>query len=271
MIIQDDSFRFDLDVEVMFVKSVLRQMTFLAVLSAALLLPTAALAAGVSESEIDVQLWPAADPARVVVIVGERLPETTKLPVVVRVPVLDGMNVTWAGEISADGQSDVERPYKIVDGAKGRYAELQLTNSRDAQIELGGSPLSFSKGISSTKITFTQSVPSSLTAFSVRIPPAATEVRISPTPAGKPATNSDGEALYTLPSKSLRPGDTAQLSLSYRPISSQQQEPAKDYPFLFLLVAGLVAAVLALVVVLLTRRKRVEEIEEDQELPQNAS
>lgn len=178
----------------------------------------AANAPSATQATYDVQLWPGADPGRSIVIVSVTLPDTAALPATVRIPVVAGTTIDWAGEIlpGSDGTQDPSRSYTVAEGTGGQYAQFELSESRQAQIELSGTPLDSDGTSYSTRIDYVQTVPAQSTGFSVRVPAGAADVKIEPKPASAPETNPSGEALYTLPSTELAPGGKQQLSVSYR-------------------------------------------------------
>lgn len=207
---------------------------------------------------LDVQVWAGAEPNQVLVIVGVTLPESVKLPATVRLPLVDGAEVTWAGEISNTG--DTERSPVIKDGTGGKYAEFEISNSRAAQVELGGLPLTNSNSSYSANVRFVQTVPATLTAFAVRLPQGASNAKITPSPVGLPAKNEAGEALYTLPSATLKTGAGQDVSLKYE-IGAPAVAPAKQNPFntVLAVLLGLMAAAFVALLIVVTRRRRTAE------------
>jgi hypothetical protein len=213
-------------------------------------------------AEMDVQMWPGAQAGQVVVIVSQRLPESAQLPATVRLPVPAGMNVDWAGEIAgADASQDPTRPYTLKQGEGGQYAELEISESRQAQIELSGIPLSVEGSVFTAVVEYVQSVPSQAVGFSVRLPNGAAAQSIEPLPVGEPDRNEVGETLYTLPSKNLKPGESIRLSASYQlaPSVPVPAQPASTDPtnVIVVLAVLLVAAAVALLLVL--RRQRAAD------------
>ena len=67
-----------------------------------------------------------------------RVPETTKLPTTVRVPVPEGATVQWAGEVlGGDLSADPARTYKMIKSpVGGQYAEFTLgADAQSAQVD----------------------------------------------------------------------------------------------------------------------------------------
>jgi len=202
---------------------------------------------------VDVQIWP--QDGQTIVISSVELPSGTRLPAVVRIPVVPGSTVEWAGEIvGTDASGDIVAPYKLVDGVGGQYAEFTLTKSLHGQIDSVASTLTVSGTIVSTDVDWVQSVSATQTTFSVRVPSGVSEVQVTPVPDGKPVTNELGEALYLLPSATLAAGDKLTVSLSYNTMPPVQTASTPDANAIIIgLVAGLVIAVGALVVVMRRR------------------
>jgi len=225
------------------------------VVAALLVVPSLAMAAALpAGGAIDVQVWPQG--GQTVVITSVEVPATTKLPATVRIPVVPGSTIEWAGEIvGTNVESDIERTYKLVEGEGGKYAEFTLTTSRHGQIDSVASSLTVSGTMVSTAIDWVQSVSSEDTLFSVRLPAGMSEVKIKPEPEGKPADNGSGETLYTMPAKTLAPGSKTAVTVSYNTVPAPVKDPKATSANTILLVLGgvLVLAVGALVVVMRRR------------------
>ena len=119
---------------------------------------------------IDLQIWPGQAGKTAIITVVE-VDAKTKLPVTVRVPVTPGSTVEWVGEIlGGSAESDIEAPYKLVQGQGGQFAEFTLTKSRRGQVDAIGFPLEIRVTRSRLALEYVQSVSSPLTAMSVRVP-----------------------------------------------------------------------------------------------------
>lgn len=229
-------------------------------------MPSAALAAQGDPAPMDVQVWPGAEPGQLLVIVSVFLPADTKLPATVRIPVIDGLRLLWAGEIGTSQQGDVQRQPQVKKGEGGSFAEFQVTSSKQAQIELGSVPLSQTADGFSATVDFVQSVPTTSTSFSVRLPSQAADAKISPTPVGTPGRNNSGETLYTLPSKQLKTGDKQQITVGYRVASaptSTSGTAGSANKLIGVLLALIAVAVVVLIVVLNRQRQVAAESDEE--------
>jgi len=173
--------------------------------------------APLASTPTDVQLWMAAKPSEAVVIVSVAVPDATPLPATVRIPVVDGMTVDWAGEVSgADASQDLRREYVTKKGPKGgTFVEFVVAEFRSAQVDLSGKKLTQEGDEVSTSLEFTQSTDSSETNFSVRLPAVASEITIKPQPIGRPTTNESGETLHVLPTLELGAGEKSTISVAY--------------------------------------------------------
>lgn len=208
---------------------------------------------------MDVQVWPEAEPGQTVVIASLTIDEKTKLPATVRIPVIEGMQVQWVGEISGgDASQDPTRTYTTEEGTGGRYVEFEASQYRFAQVEMIGLPVTPDGDRTKVAAEWVQSVPSTITAFSVRTIPGVRDVRITPVPVGAPDENQTGERLYTLPSKELKPGQKATVSVEYA--SGTQFEGGLDgagntNTIIGVLLAGIALAVVFLVWMLGRQRR----------------
>ena len=132
--------------------------------------PTAPVATGVTE----VQFWMAAKPSEAVAIVSLSVPESVQLPATVRLPLVEGMIVDWAGEISGgDASQDIQRAHVTKKGSGGSYAEFVLSEFRTAQVDLSGKAHTQQGDEISAVFEFVQSTVSSETVISVRTPALA--------------------------------------------------------------------------------------------------
>lgn len=225
-----------------------------AVLAASMALPGVALAASVSAGgPLDVQIWP--QDGQTVVIASCQLPEGTKLPALVRIPVVPGAKVEWAGEIfGADAANDIPREYRLVDGVGGQYAEFYLTKSLHGQLDSVAATLGVSGTTISTAVDWVQSVESSETVFSVRLPAGLSDVKITPTPEGEPVANDSGEQLFALPSQVIPAGGTQKVTFSYSTVPAAESGTGPSATAIIVALSAVLAvAVIALVVV--TRRR----------------
>jgi hypothetical protein len=204
---------------------------------------------------IDLQVWPGQG-GRTAIITVVEIDAKTKLPAVVRIPVTPGSTVEWAGEVlGGPAASDVERPFKLVQGQGGQFAEFTLTTSHRGQIDAIGFPLQISSDAVSVSIEYVQSVSSPLTAISVRVPAKTSKVKITPKPQGDPVDNADGESLYSIKPRAFKPGEKEKISLSYSTIPPAEKAPGSDLNIVLIgLGVALALAVVAMIVIV--RRNR---------------
>lgn len=196
-----------------------------------------------------VQLWPAEENGMTAALVAIEVPDSTKLPAIVRIPVMPGTTVQWAGEIlGGDPNQDPERAYTLKNGIGGTFVEFTLTKSHRAQVDSLGLPLAVKGATTSLNATWVQTVNSPKTTITVRIPAGAFQVKIKPDPAGDPTANSNGQSLYTLNANSFKIGQKQNIAVSY------SSEPPSGLglsmmPLLIGLGSALVVAVIVLFVV----------------------
>jgi hypothetical protein len=212
---------------------------------------------------IDLQIWPGQGGKTAIITVVE-IDAKTKLPAVVRIPVMPGSNVEWAGEVlGGPAASDIERPFKLVQGQGGQFAEFTLTTSHRGQIDAIGFPLKVSSDAVSVSVEYVQSVSSPLTAISVRIPAKTSKVKISPKPQGDPVDNADGESLYSIKPRAFKPGEKETISLSYSTIPPAEKAPGSDLNIVLIgLGVALALAVVAMIVIVRRNRPVASDADE---------
>lgn len=234
----------------------LRSLCATSIIVAALFAPVPASAAtGAVTGPVDYRVLMDSTRGEAIVLVSLTIPGATKLPATVRIPVPPGMTVQWAGELSGtDPSADIERPHELKRGMGGEYAEFRIEKSRQAQIDVGGMRIPPGAAVTA-QFAFVQTVPTERSVFSVRVPRGAYDVGIDPLPVGEPAGSAAGEAIYTLPSKQLKPGETARVSVSYRVRPQQRIAPDRpDRDWTLLLLVGLGAVVTSLALLYTVRR-----------------
>lgn len=219
---------------------------------------------------LDTQVWPGGEMGQTVVICSVNLPQGTKLPATVRIPIPDGGEAVWVGEIvGANVNTDPQRAFLTKQGTGGKYIEFEMSQSLQGQVELVGWPLTAESGRIKTAVTWVQSVPSSGTAFSARVPAGVTKVEVDPRPTDDPEKNLDGEALYPLPALQMKPGEKQEISVSYAAqTTADPAGPFADQPLMPWLLGALGVAVLALLAVLAVGRSRRPVGDEEQTLEQ---
>jgi hypothetical protein len=226
-------------------------------LTAQLCVVGALFAATTPSPDIDVQVWAGAQAGQAIVIVGTTLPDDTALPTTVRLPIVNGTTVDWAGEIGGASGQDMQREFTIEQGSGGQYAEFELEGSRQAQIELSGIPLTVTGNKYSANVDWVQTVPANVTLFSVRLPAGISNVTLNPPPAREPDTNQAGESLYTLPSKELPEGGAQLVSLAYTIGEATPTTPvATDYNVVVGVLLLLLVALIVVLVLVMARQRR---------------
>lgn len=167
------------------------------------------------KGQLEVQLWPSSVSS--LLVVSLKLPDTATLPARVRMPLPEGAQVTWAGEIiGTDATRDISRSFTIVDTSGGRAIEFIAEKARALQYEAdlplptvaGGQVMATMKWVQTTDALGVNPA--------VKTPAGATAVQITPAPAEQPRTNSAGEALYTLPQQSPALGGGFTLQVAFK-------------------------------------------------------
>lgn len=225
----------------------------LCVAAAAVSPPTAhAQTVSLSDAPMEVQIWPGGEQGYTLFIVTGHLPEGTQLPAVVRLPLPQGAEVVWSGEIlGGPVEADPVRQYSVVEGIGGPAIEMTAEETLTVQYEAIGAPLSVSNGLITSEFNWVQSVEAGEIAFAVRIPPSAVVVRIVPESPGPPVTNESGERLYALTPVVLPEGTPYSITIGYGPEGAGE---GSGPPLLVWL--GLLLAVAVFVLVLVAVRER---------------
>jgi len=233
------------------------------VLFFALTLPVQAFGAPVplDDTAIFVQFWPEGETDTNVVIVGAELDSKVPLPATVRLPLPEGASVFWAGEIMGpDASSDIERPYKVVDGEQGKLVEFTVETTRAVQYDATVGAVTVDGDDILTSLDWVQSVASKAVSFAVRIPAAVEDVRIDPEAPAAPQMNSVGESLYTLADQVLPVGEVSSIEVAYKRAGTGT---APEGPGVLPLLLGLLAvAVIALVAALAVQSRKRSSGEE---------
>ena len=165
--------------------------------------------------EIEVQLWPSKTSA--LLLVSLRLPDTVQLPARVRMPLPEGAQVTWSGEITGgNAADDIQRPYTFVTANGGRAIEFVAQQSRDLQYEADLPAPTVAGDRVMTVLKWVQTTEALGVDPAVKVPAGATDVQIKPTPTLQPRTNTAGEALYTLPQQRPAIGGTFAIDVTFQ-------------------------------------------------------
>jgi hypothetical protein len=209
-----------------------------------------------------VQLAPESVPGQTVVIVAVVLKQGTKLPAMVQLPVPAGAEATWAGEIiGTDVASDVQRPYRITQGTGGQILEMTVEETVVAQAEFLVSNLSQSGADTSLELNWVQSAPADEAQFSVVLPAGVGDVKITPKPVGQPQFNGAQQALYTLPSAKLKPGESTKIAIAYTKgadVPDTGGSNSSRTTIISILLGGFAIAVAALFFMLRSKRESSE-------------
>lgn len=165
---------------------------------------------------MQIQLWPSeADGAQL--IISEDLKADAALPATVRIPLPEGATPTWVGEISNAGlTNDVKRDYTIEKGTGGRVVVFRVERFRAAQVEASYTTPQITGDKTVSDFAWVQSAPSPVTEFTVKMTANTSDVAIDPAPIGAPASNKQGERLYTVASSEFKPGATFAMTVAYR-------------------------------------------------------
>lgn len=217
--------------------------------------------APVAIPSLEVQVWPSGEPSKTVMIISASVPDSVKLPVTLKVPVPQGADVIWVGEVlGGDPAADPYRQTQMVQAAGGRYVRFELSQSHTAQMELTGFPPVVNGDRVVAKVEWLQTAEASQTGFSVRLPAAVTDVTISPTPEGRPQSNESAESLYALPTKVLKVGQKQAINIDYSTgIVNPGSSANTPSTLLIGLGVALVVAVAGLAVVIARGRRSAEE------------
>ncbi|MDH4139321.1 MAG: hypothetical protein OEV43_01995, partial [Coriobacteriia bacterium] len=137
------------------------------------------------DSTLFVQLYPEEQQGAASMVAYVSIPTDAPLPATVRIPIPQGAEPFWVGEVFDSALSDAidqERDYEIVDGDGGPVVELTLEETRTAMYEALTGPADTSGSRVSISWVWVQSEPTKDVQFSVTVPAAATLVQVDPAP-----------------------------------------------------------------------------------------
>jgi len=208
-----------------------------------------------SVESFDIQVWPGGAPGQIVAIVGARIAENATRPTLVRVPVPDGAEIVWAGELTGEtSATDTFVEPRTFETEYGRVAELTVTVSSEVQVEYIAGPIASTGAGMKAQLAWVQSVPSTYTVVSMRLPAGVTSVEMTPEPVGTPQVNEAGEQLYSSAPLSLAVGEKLPITAVY---GSGPADTTPDGQTASVLLIGLGVAVALVGALLLWRLRHV--------------
>lgn len=212
--------------------------------------PAHAEPASLAETTLQVQVWPEGEAGTSIVIVGVTLPAETQLPATVRMPLPEGAQVFWAGEIVDDTlANDIERSYEIVQAEGGQAVEFSVEETYTVQYEATYGSIAEGSGSVEVLLNWVQSVEAKDVSFAVRLPAGVQEVVIEPEAAGPPQTNAAGESLYALMTRQIPTGESSVLSVRYSYTSDAGATPGTNTLLIVLGVLLVIAVVVLFVAI----------------------
>lgn len=194
-----------------------------------------------------VMVYPGVDGSSTAVLVQYAIPGSVELPARIRIPQPQGARVGWAGEISSETGLDNKLPYTSITDEAGTYVEFTLTKSRTGQVDFSGLPLTTKDGALHANVVWKQTAPAEKTLFEVRLPAEIHAVKITPQQEGSPDKNDYGETLYTLPTKTMKVGQSSTIDVSYKTGSGLGGTSLTS----LLVIAAVILAVVAFVLITL--------------------
>ncbi|MCL5886825.1 MAG: hypothetical protein M1617_00755 [Actinobacteria bacterium] len=213
-----------------------------------------------AQSRVDVQLMPEAEPGSNVLVVGARLPEGTPLPATVNLPVPDGANVFWAGEITGGPpELDIRREFSIVEGSAGRIIQFTVETTLSVQYDARYGAIRFSGQERETELAWRQSVEIAELSMALRLRPG-TQL-LAPEVRRPPQTNQAGERLYTLEPLTMDVGQGTTVTVAYRTGTAPPVQ-GEGIPIAVWLAAAIGVALLLLALVVGRQRKATPSAEE---------
>ncbi|HEY3374387.1 MAG TPA: hypothetical protein VGK02_04910 [Candidatus Aquicultor sp.] len=233
--------------------------------------------------------WPEYQTGQVSLLETVVYPQTTPLPIEVKIAMPEGATVNWAGEMLGQVSQDIQAQPTVVH--KGTYDEVTfaLTKSRTGQVETTWSALQINGNDRALNFIWTQQYPANQTIFEFREPSQASDIKMMP-PAATVNTSSDGSKFYETAPINLPVGKTQTYRVTYRrPVKgpsenaqqsqpgSQQQSPQGAQPsgpstatsILVMLVAGLI--VFMIYAQKSNQRRLMSEIDGDTDNTANAA
>ena len=207
------------------------------------------------EPQIEIQFWVDAEASSGFLLVASSWPEDLELPATVLMPLPEGAQPDWVGEITGLGvQTDIRREFAVVPAEGGSAIELTLETTRTAQYEARYLPTETDGNERTAILTWIQSSPASRTLFSVRMPADAEDVSIDPLPVGEPVSNRLGETLYALTPQVIETGDTLEVRVEYTR-GSLLEADSSDTTVTTVIIIGIIVSILVLALGIVLRRQ----------------
>jgi hypothetical protein len=229
--------------------------TLVAVLCAVtltLVIPSA-VRADTGDPEVEVQFLVDGEQGSGFLLVTGTLPESDDLPAVRRLPLPEGAELCWAGELAVGGpEGDIQRLPSLVEGEGGLAVEFSLETTRVGQYDALYLPTIVTGNERQVILRWVQSTPAAGLRVSVRMPAGADVISMDPLPVGDPAVNRLGETLYALPGFEADLGEVVQVSVDFTQGSLLDTGSSGSVPST-LAVLGAVVLVLLVVLVLVVR------------------
>ena len=208
------------------------------------------------DPEIDVQFWVDADRGTGFLLVVSAWAEDLELPATVRMPLPEGAELDWVGEITGLGvESDIPREFLVVDGDGGSAIELTLETTRTAQYEARYLPTEVDGDRRAAILAWDQSSPASRVLFSVRMPAGAEDISIEPLPVGEPMSNRRGETLYALTPQEIATGESLEVRVDYRQGSLLDAGTSDTTVTTTVVIIGVAISILVLALGIILRRQ----------------
>ncbi len=153
-------------------------------------------------------------------LVAGELPEGTKLPAQVELPLPAGAHIQWAGELLGNGTAnDIESTYttRAADGSD--VYVLTLTKSRVGQVEGEIAPVTGFDGTTyMTSLSWTPIAESKSARISVRIPTNSQITRTSPGEGGRLFTADSRHSYFSRTVEDVKAGEPLTLQFAYTPV-----------------------------------------------------
>ena len=224
----------------------------LALVLSAVLFPSAAYAADVTEYQV--QYSPVGDSTQALLIVTAVIDPGASLPATVSVPVPTGATVLWAGELlGGSPEDDPARAATMVTIGDMDVYTFTVERVRLAQVEVGlGAPPITGNRVDGT-LVWTNTGPDVLVSGSIVAEPDAVEIETVPEVIGNRQINSIGETLHPVGSVRLATGESYTIQGLWQRGGAESDT---GRPLLPIFLGALAVAIVALIAVVVGERKR---------------
>ncbi len=175
----------------------------------------AGIATGAVPDKLIVQAWPEYSDDQVLFMETVAFPDSTPLPIEVKLAIPKGAQVTWAGELMADASQDIETTPKVNRFDDYDEVAFTLTKSRMGQVEAKWAGLKVEGENRALNFEWIQRYEAKETQIKFKVPTGSTDVKVTPQ-LSDISKSPDGMEVYSAPPVSLPVGQKLGYEVTYK-------------------------------------------------------